>query len=112
MDLKLVTSATEREFPGHIKDELVHSHATVFYIIELIKKRTDIAARTLSLFRDTSRSKTSHLEENNTLEECGFVGGSYESPKEYTIFFDYITLFREDSVINCDFYFINKKRNK
>ncbi len=112
LDIKLITFATDKEYRGHIKDQLVYSHMTVYSLIEMIKKRNEIASMYVDIFRDPSRSKSQLLDEFKTLEQCGFKGSTYDSPKEYVLFYDFRTIkrFRNDPIMNSDFYFINNRR--
>lgn len=106
----MATFASDKEYRGHFKDELLYSHLTIFSLIEMIKKKADIASNRISIFKDPSRHKSVKLEEGKTLEECGYKGGPHENPKEYVVFYDYTTVLRDDPIINSDFYFINNTK--
>jgi hypothetical protein len=82
---------------------------TIFTLKELIKKKKDIVSTHLALFRDVTRTRSSMLDDNKTLEECGFKGGSFNNPKEYCIYYDYVTTFRFDPLMSSDFYFIDRQ---
>jgi hypothetical protein len=113
LDLKLVTFANDKEFKGHIKDEIICTNFKILSLIELIKEKNDIVSMKISIFHDTSKSKASYLEENKTLESYGFAGKTYadciESSEKVVLFFDYMILANDDPILNCDFYFHNYK---
>ncbi len=109
LDIKLATFANDKEYQGHFKNEIIYSHMTIHSLIELIKKKGDIASIHVALFKDPSRHKSVKLDENKTLEDCGYIGGTYDEPNEYSIFYDYLTTLRDDPILNSDFYFINSK---
>jgi hypothetical protein len=113
----LITFVSDKEYKGHIKNEIVYTHLKVYSLIELIKEKLDIASYKISIYREANKSKANYLEENRTLEEYGYIGASYndtlKSIDKVTLFFDYRILENDDPILNSDFYFHNyKKANK
>jgi hypothetical protein len=115
-DIKLVTFADIRDYRGHLKNQLIYTHMTVYSLIEFIREKTDIPAihKYVSIFRDSTRSRAAKLDDSKTLEECGYIGGSYEEPKECVLFYDFTIgyMLKNDPIINSDFYFINNYSSK
>ena len=109
LDIKLATFAHDQDFVGHIKNQIMYSHMTIYSLIEFVKKKMDVASTHVALFKDPSRHKSVKLEEHKTLEESGYKGASYDSPNEYSLFYDYLTTMRDDPILNSDFYFLNSK---
>lgn len=104
LELRLVTFDMYKDYPGHL-ELLVHSHVPVCGIIQMIVEETDISSTKLAVFRDRSRSPESVLLPGVTLEDCGFLGDSYHSPEDVTLFYDYTVEFTDCPILMCDHYF-------
>ena len=83
----------------------------VYDLVDIIKDRTDIASTKFTIFRD--HTLESAMDENDTLESFGFVGGDYnevaKSHSKTILFYDYDVLSKKDPILNCDFYFHSYK---
>ena len=105
----MITFEKDKDAYAHIRDEIVYTHMKIFSLIELIRKRTDIASNMISIYTDTAKSKTSQLDDTRTLESYGYQGREYntvlKSNEKVTLFYDYKILHPIDPIINCDFYF-------
>ena len=118
LDIKLITFANDKEFKGHIKDEIVYSHLKVFSLIELIKEKTDIASNKIILYQDYKTStgeKSGKMDIEKTLEEHGYMGKNYNElndSEKVNIFFDYKILGDNDPILKSDFYFHDYKNTK
>ncbi|CAF0754073.1 unnamed protein product [Brachionus calyciflorus] len=116
LDLKHVTFANEKDFRGHIKEEIVNTKTKIISLIEMLKERLDIASYKISLYQDVSKTKSSYLDESSTLENYGYSGVSYneavQSSDKVILFFDYWILRNDDPILNCDFYFNSYKLKK
>ena len=108
LEIRSVTFDMFRDYPGHL-DILVHSHLPVCGLIQIIIAETDISSTKLAVFRDRTRSPESVLSPHMTLEECGFVGDSQESPEEVVLFYDYTVEFTDCPILMCDHYFGQKE---
>ncbi len=112
LEIRLITFANDKDFIGHIRDEMAYTHMSVYSLKQLVKQKADIASTQITLFRDpTSNSRHSVLDETLTLEESGLKGGPFDRPKEYCIYYDYATSFHFDPLMSSDFYFIDRPRN-
>ena len=116
LDLKHITFVNDKEFRGHIKEEIVNTKTKIYSLIELLKDRLDIVSYKISIYQDVSKSKNSYLDENRSLESYGYAGGAYndvlQSNEKVVLFFDYWILKNEDPILNCDFYFNSYKFKK
>lgn len=116
LDLKHITFLNEKEFRGHIKDEIVNSKSKIISLIQLLKDRLDIASYKISIFQDPTKTKGSYMDENKSLENFGFVGSDYHQTlhnnEKIILYFDYYILTDNDPILNCDFYFNDYKFKK
>lgn len=73
----------------------------------------DVASNTLQIYAEKSRSETSRLPLDSTLEECGLVGSNeWYEPVDLTLYYDYDSDYYDCPLLVSDFYFINRKRQK
>lgn len=116
LDLKHITFVNEKDFRGHIKDEIVDTKSKIISLIELLKDRLDIASYKISIFQDPAKTKASYLDESRTLESYGFTGADYQEAlhnnEKTVLYFDYFILNNNDPILNCDFYFNDYKYKK
>lgn len=104
---RLVTFDSYRGHPGHFS-KVVHSHMAVQGLVEIIRQETGIQSRRIGIFTDKSRDVEAMLVPDVTLEECGFDGGTQDSPKELLLYYDYAVEFTECPLLMCDHYFGQK----
>ncbi|XP_064599479.1 uncharacterized protein LOC135466020 [Liolophura sinensis] len=107
VEMRLVTFDNFEDHPGHVTF-VIHLHATIQALIQLIRDETDIQCTTMAIFEDASRSKDAYLPEHKTLDELGFFGGSIDNPEEITLFYDYMVEFTDCPLLLCDHYFGQK----
>ncbi|XP_077982823.1 uncharacterized protein LOC144437693 [Glandiceps talaboti] len=105
LHMRMVTFDKVRSYPGHFK-KLVHSHLTIYGVMQVIFEEAAILTSRLKIFSDKSRSKEALLKPNVTLEECGFQGGIYQEPEEATLYYDYQTEFHDCPILMSDYYFV------
>lgn len=104
--MMLITFAdTLRRHPCHFT-KIVHTHLTIYGLIQLIKSEVEIESTTISLFRDKSRSAEAELQSDLTLDECGYDGKEeWYNPQEHVIYYDYTSEFNQCPILMCDHYF-------
>lgn len=101
----LITFAdTVKDHPCHFT-KVIHTHLTVYGLIQLIKTEVGIQSTTLAVFRDKSRSEESKLEPHMTVEECGYDGRDWHNPMEHVLYYDYTSEFNDCPILMCDHYF-------
>ena len=106
--MMLITFADSlRKHPCHFT-KVVHTHLTVYGLIQLIKSEVGIQSSTISLFRDKSRSAEAELPHDLTLDECGYEGREWHNPMEHVIYYDYTSEFNSCPILMCDHYFTNR----
>ncbi|XP_070575058.1 uncharacterized protein [Ptychodera flava] len=105
LHIRLVTFDKVKSYPGHLK-ERVHSHLTIYGVMQIIFEKAAILTSKLKLFSDKSRSKEALLLPSMTLEDCGFEGDVYQEPEEATIYYDYQTEFHDCPILMSDYYFV------
>lgn len=81
----------------------------------MIKEQLQVASYKISIFRDTTKTKSAYLHENMTLEECGFVGSANynevaKSMEKTILYFDYIIANFDDPILKSDYYFFDYKK--
>ncbi|CAD5117476.1 DgyrCDS6243 [Dimorphilus gyrociliatus] len=101
---KHATFSEKRDHHTHFI-QLVHSHATVSYLLQLVKERIALESNRLALFTDDSLTIEAQLPPASTLEECGISGGSYDKPQDVLLYYDYVVEFTGCPILNSDHYF-------
>jgi hypothetical protein len=107
--LRLVTFANDKEYYGHVKDIMISIHEPVYELIEIIKEKTDIASMMIQIYKESSKSKGTALDNSKSLEYYGYTGGLYNEVKKngekLVLFYDYATLGTDCPILNSDYYF-------
>ena len=117
LDIKLITFASDKDFIGHVKDEIVYSHLRVSSLIEIIKEKKDIATNKLLLYQDykaTTGERIGKMDPDKTLEQHGYIGKIYNDLNDadkIVLFFDYRVVGGNDPILNSDFYFHNYSKS-
>jgi hypothetical protein len=117
LDIKLITFASDKDFIGHVKDEIVYSHLMVSSLLELIKDKKEIASNKLTLYQDyraTTGERIGKMDPDKTLEQHGYIGKIYNDLNDadkIVLFFDYRVAYGDDPILNSDFYFHNYNKN-
>nr|XP_043906158.1 uncharacterized protein LOC122784847 isoform X2 [Solea senegalensis] len=81
-------------------DVVLSSSCRVITLIGIIRDRVGIQTSRLEVFRSREATEESRLLPENSLEGCGFRGGAEE-----TLYYDYMPMFTDCPVLNCDHYF-------
>ncbi|XP_041076117.1 uncharacterized protein LOC121295495 isoform X2 [Polyodon spathula] len=102
--LWLITFDNVKSHPGHF-EEVVRSSIKVYGLIKRIREYVGIESTKLKIFKDKTCSQQSFLPPDQSLEECGFVGGPRQSPYLATLYYDYTVDFHDSPIVNCDHYF-------
>lgn len=116
-DIKLITFASDKDFIGHVKDEIVYSHLRVSSLIEIIKEKKDIATNKLLLYQDykaTTGERIGKMDPDKTLEQHGYIGKIYNDLNDadkIVLFFDFRVVGGNDPILNSDFYFHNYSKS-
>jgi len=87
VSLRLVTFDATRNHPAHIC-QLVHAHLTILHLTHIIRSKTSFSTPHIHIYRDRS-SDTEPLPEEQSLEQCGYVGGPAGAPVPVTLYYDY-----------------------
>ncbi|KAL7378460.1 hypothetical protein ABVT39_014051 [Epinephelus coioides] len=90
--------------PGNFEIVLLSS-IRVLSLIRTIQERVGIQTTRLEVFRSRVPTEEARLPPGSFLEECGFRGGPEETPPEDTVYYDYMLLFTDCPILNCDHYF-------
>lgn len=93
--------------PGNF-EVVLSSSSRVFSLISLIQDHVEIQTSRLEVFRSRVPTEEARLPLEKSLEECGFKGGPEESPPEATVYYDYLLLFTDCPILNCDHYYRSK----
>ncbi|ESO96927.1 hypothetical protein LOTGIDRAFT_159681 [Lottia gigantea] len=107
VDMRLVTFDSFKEHPGHIS-VLVHSHLSVYGLIEILVQQTHVLSTKLAVFINKTRNLEAMLPVDSSLEDCGYFGNTKESPQEVTLYYDYNVEFTDCPILMCDHYFGQK----
>ncbi|XP_049925101.1 uncharacterized protein LOC126405415 [Epinephelus moara] len=95
---------TAAAHPGNFEIVLLSS-SRVLSLIRTIQERVGIQTTRLEVFRSRVPTEEARLPPGSFLEECGFRGGPEETPPEDTVYYDYMLLFTDCPILNCDHYF-------
>ncbi|KAF3699784.1 hypothetical protein EXN66_Car015471 [Channa argus] len=98
-------AAEKGDVERHAQDQLLNPKKD-----RIIQDRVGIQTSRLEVFRNRQYTEEDCLPPENSLEECGFEGGTEESPAHYTVYYDYRLLFTDCPLLNCDHYFSSAAR--
>lgn len=103
VSLRLLTFDATGTHPAHIR-QLVHAHVTVLHLTHIIRAETSAATPRIHLYRD--RADTEPLPDDQSLEQCGFVGGPRGAPTSLLLYYDYaVDIGSQCPLVMCDHYF-------
>ena len=110
-DIKFAVFAADKDYRGHVKNEIIYSHMKVYSLKEMIRQRFDIATNVFYLFKETATDKQ-YLDDKKTLEDYGYIGENdynkvLNDSKKNTLFYDY-EVGKPDPIVHCDYYFIKE----
>ncbi|CAF1949782.1 unnamed protein product [Rotaria magnacalcarata] len=107
---RLITFDSYNAYPGHIR-LTVPDHISVYALSKLVISETDLATRSISIFREKVRSRHGLLDPMRSLEECRLIGtykdGSHNQQFPiYTLYYDYspMELRGDCPILKCDYY--------
>jgi len=104
VSLRLLTLDGSRSHPAHIR-HLVHSHVTVLHLSHIIRAVTSVATSRISIYADRAPD-TEPLPDDQSLEQCGFVGGPRSAPTSLLLYYDYtVDIGSGCPIVMCDHYF-------
>lgn len=108
-DIKFLVFAGDKDYRGHIKNEMIYSHMKIYSLKEMIKKRFDIASHMIYLFNDLQVNTSKSMDDGKTLQDYGFLGESdynsvYDGNKKHVLYYDF-SVGKPDPIVHCDYYF-------
>ncbi|XP_054463228.1 uncharacterized protein LOC129098269 [Anoplopoma fimbria] len=109
LSVRLIPFDSAAAHPGNFEVVLLSS-SRVFALIRMIQDRVGIQTSRLEVFRSRVPTEEARLPPESLLEECGFRGGPEGSPPEETVYYDYMLLFPDCPILNCEHYFSSKMR--
>ncbi len=108
--LRLITFDSYNAYPGHIR-LTVPDHMSVYALSKMVIDETDLATRSISIFREKVRSRHGLLDPMCSLEDYrltgAYVDGTHKQPfPTYTLYYDYSPMeIRGDCpILKCDYY--------
>lgn len=108
--LRLITFDSYNAYPGHIR-LTVPDHMSVYALSKMVIDETDLATRSVSIFREKARSRHGLLDPMCSLEQYrltgAYVDGTHkQSFPTYTLYYDYSPMdIRGDCpILKCDYY--------
>lgn len=108
ISLRLLTFDGTRSHPAHVR-QLVHSHLTVLHLAYIIRVETSVATSRIFVYPDRAPD-TEPLPEDQSLEQCGFVGGPRGAPVALLLYYDYpVDVGSGCPLLMCDHYFGQRK---
>jgi hypothetical protein len=106
INLRLRTFKMSPVHPAHIH-HTIHSHLTVHHLTHIIRDATSVATTHIVIFPDKSPDSTG-LPAEQSLEQCGFMGGPPNAPVPLVLYYDFVVDFPDCPLLMCDFYFGQK----
>ncbi|CAF1475870.1 unnamed protein product [Rotaria sp. Silwood1] len=110
LHLRLITFDSYHAYPGHIR-LTVPDHMSIYALSKMVIDETDLATRSISIFREKVRSRHGLLDPMRSLEECRLTGayrdGTHkQSFPTYTLYYDYSPMdIRSDCpILKCDYF--------
>jgi len=110
LHLRLITFDSYNAYPGHI-NLTVPDHISVYALSKMVIDETDLATRTISIFREKARSRHALLDPMCSLEAYRLIGDYVNGTHNqqfplYTLYYDYSPMdVRGDCpILKCDYY--------
>lgn len=104
VSLRLLTFDASGTHPAHVR-QLVHAHVTVLHLAHIIRAETSAATRHVYIYPDRG-ADTEPLPDDQSLEQCGFVGGPRAAPTRLLLYYDYtVDIGSGCPLVMCDHYF-------
>ncbi|CAF2604281.1 unnamed protein product [Rotaria sp. Silwood2] len=110
LHLRLITFDSYHAYPGHIR-LTVPDHMSIYALSKMVIDETDLATRSISIFREKVRSRHGLLEPMLSLEDCrltgAYVDGTHNQPfPTYTLYYDYspMDIGSDCPILKCDYF--------
>ncbi|CAF0850272.1 unnamed protein product [Adineta steineri] len=110
LHLRLITFDAYNAYPGHVHIT-VPDHTSVYALSKMVIDKTDLATRSISIFREKIRSRHGLLDPMDTLEHHQLTGACIDGTHKqlfptYTLYYDYSPMeLRSDCpILKCDYY--------
>ena len=110
MNLRLITFDSYNAYPGHIR-LTVPDHLSVYVLSKMVIEETDLATRSVDIFREKIRSLQGLLDPMRSLEAQRYTGayvdGTHQQPfPTYTLYYDYSPLDVRNNcpILKCDYF--------
>ena len=108
--LRFITFDTFDVYPGHIH-LTIPEHISIYALSKMIIDQTDLATRSISIFREKVLSRNTLLDPMRTLEYYRYTGvyidGTYKQLfPTYTLYYDYslMNIHHDCPILKCDYY--------
>ncbi|CAF1029451.1 unnamed protein product [Rotaria sordida] len=108
--LRFITFDSYHGYPGHIHIT-VPDYISIYALSKMIIDKTDLATRSVRIFRENTRSRNTPLDPMHSLENYSYIGayvdGTHnQSFPTYTLYYDYLpTNVQVDCpILKCDYY--------
>lgn len=107
-DIRFLVFAGEKDYRGHLRNEILYSHMKIYSLKEFIKQKFEIASNAIYLFSEINSTRS--MEDSKTLEDYGFIGESeynsvFNGSKKHVLYYDFSVSNILDPILNCDYYF-------
>lgn len=106
----MITFESYNAYPGHIH-LTVPDHLSVYVLSKMIIDETDLATRSISIFREKVRSRNSLLDPTCSLEQYDLTGAYVDGTHKqifptYTLYYDYSPLDQRGDcpILKCDYF--------
>jgi hypothetical protein len=108
--LRFIPFDSYNTYPGHIHLK-VPDHISIYTLSKMIIDERDFATRSISIFREKIRSRSTLLDSMRTLKDYHYIGayvdGTHnQSFPTYTLYYDYspMNLGHDCPILKCDYY--------
>jgi len=110
LHLRLITFDSFNTYPGHIY-LTVPDHMSIYALSKMIIDETDLATRTVSIFREKVPSRNALLDPMSSLENYRYTGAYVDGTHNqlfptYTLYYDYSPIDKHSycPILQCDHY--------
>ena len=104
--LRLLTFEDAEHHPGHF-NSIIHSHLTVFHLGSIVRDATGVSSTLVVLYAGdpVTSGNLVVLDDEMSLEECGYLGGPQHNPVSITLYYDFVVEpSGDDPLLMCDHY--------
>ncbi|CAF1115399.1 unnamed protein product [Rotaria sp. Silwood1] len=110
VQFRFITFDSYNGYPGHIYIT-VPDHMSIYALSKLIIDKTDLATRSVSIFRENIRSHNALLDPMRSLENYSYIGAYVDGTHNqlfptYTLYYDYLPIdtLGDCPILKCDYY--------